>query len=119
MPSVTSLWVQGIGLTVLAIALGSWRAWAALFPAALALLLFIAAWSDAHDPSIRDAVERELGPHYISMAYSAALLPLLVAIAVGGVRLIRRRSEGPTAYQIARAGAGSIKCKRERTSQWL
>jgi hypothetical protein len=85
------LWAQGVVLGAVALGLGFWRPWLALLPAALGALLFLSAWGDAHDPMFSTAMHLELGPNYSLVSYVTSLIPVIVAAAIIGRHIWRRR----------------------------
>jgi hypothetical protein len=94
MSSQSWLWGQGIVLGVVAIALGVWRPWWALPPALVGLVLLLAAWGDAHDPMFAPYLLAQVGPTYTPVTYVTSLIPVLVAAAIIGRHVWRRREGG-------------------------
>jgi hypothetical protein len=94
MSSQSWLWGQGIVLGVVAIALGVWRPWWALLPALVGLVLLLAAWGDAHDPMFAPYLLAQVGPTYTPVTYVTSLIPVLIAAAIIGRHVWRRRKGG-------------------------
>lgn len=98
MPSRNWLLGECFVLGWMALALGLWRPWLALLPAAWAFLGLLNAWHDAHDPGFAEAIGIELGPNYTPIAYATSLIPVLVAAVMIGLKVWRRRNGGLPPY---------------------
>jgi hypothetical protein len=94
MPSKSWMVKEALVLGALALALGLWRPWLALLPAAWAFLGFQNAWHDAHDPGFAEDIRLELGASYTPIAYATSLFPMLVAGLVIAIYFWRRRNGG-------------------------
>lgn len=93
-PSITSLWIWIVVLTVAAFFAGTWRWWAAVPVVAFALLV---AWAGAEELMSFDvgpAILRELGEDHIAAAWVAAwvqaIAPAIAGLAGWSLHLLRR-----------------------------
>ena len=87
-PTLLTVWIVAIALSLAAFAACSWRRWMVVLPLSVAAVWAFAIISELRDPQLGPAISEELGWSYVLQAHLAACIPFLF----GFVALLRCRA---------------------------